>query len=251
MRRGSAATISDIGMLLSKAREGCIEFDLAAGFQHQDLQAECACGLLDLLHLDFGVWIIRVHEHGYCSGVGHQLAQQPQSFRCQLGSQEHHPGHIAAWAIETGDETGRDRIDSGCESDRYRRRCRLGRHRGKLADRNDRRNLTANQIARHRGQAVVLVACPAIFDGDVLPFDKAGLLQAQKESGDQASGRLARRSAEISDDRHCRLLRAQGHRPRNRRATGKPGEFAPVHISSQGARPVQLRDPSTAPESGG
>ena len=238
-----------VSVLLSKAHEDCIEFDLAARFQDEDLQAECACRLLDLLHLDFGVRIIRVHEHGCCFGVGHQLAQQPQSFRRQLGSQKHHTGHIAAGPIETGNETGRDRIDSGCESDWYRGRCRLGSHRGKLANRNDRRNLTANQISRHRGQSVVLVGCPAIFDGDVLPFDKAGLLQAQKESGDQAFGRLSRRSAEISDDRHCRLLRARGHRPRDGRATDKPDELAPLHISSQSPRPVQLRNPSTAPAS--
>ena len=52
-----------VSALLSKAHEDCIEFDLAARFQDEDPQAECACRLLDLLHLDFGVRIIRVHEH--------------------------------------------------------------------------------------------------------------------------------------------------------------------------------------------
>ena len=67
------------------------------------------------------------------------------------GLPKHPTGHIAAGPIETSNETGRDRIDSGCESDWYRGRCRLGSHRGKLANRNHRRNLTANQMAAIAG----------------------------------------------------------------------------------------------------
>jgi len=61
--------------------------------------------------------------------------------------------------------------------------CRLGRHRGKVGKRYDRRNLSTDQINRQRRQSVIVVVCPAILYGHVLPVDKAGLLQAQKESG--------------------------------------------------------------------
>src|SRR3954470_13472529 len=140
-----------VDVLLSKAHEDCVEFDLAACFQDEDLQAECAGRFLDLLHLGFSVRIIRIHEHDCCVRIWHHLAQQPQSFRCQLASQKHHTGHIAAGPIETSNETGRDRIDSGCESDWYRGRCRLGSRRGKLANRNDRRDLTATRSAAIAG----------------------------------------------------------------------------------------------------
>jgi hypothetical protein len=69
-----------------------------------------------------------------------------------------------------------DRIPADVEHDRYRRGRGLRRKdRRFAADRHDHVNAAAHQIGGERGHLIVLALRPAIFDGDVLSFDVAGL----------------------------------------------------------------------------
>src|SRR5262249_5198648 len=69
------------------------------------------------------------------SGPGRQLGDQLDSLAPQLVGEKGHAGEVAAWTGETGDQAFLDRVSSGDEDDRDRRRrflrlvpksCRLG-----------------------------------------------------------------------------------------------------------------------------
>jgi len=87
-----------------------------------------------------------------------------------------------------------------------------------------------NQISRKLGKPIVLISRGAIFDYDVLAFNKIGFLQTPTQSRKARRRLLARSNPEISDHRHGRLLRASGERPRCRHAAEQRNEFAPLHV---------------------
>src|SRR5580704_9223 len=75
---------------------------------------------------------------------------------------------------------------------------------------------------------------PAIFDLDVLAFDKSRLAEATPECGGQRGKGLGRGETKIADYRHCGLLRASRKRPR-RRAADQRDEIAPLHSITSSA----------------
>src|SRR5262245_54090817 len=71
--------------------------------------------------------------------------------------------------------------------------------------------------------------CPAIFDCNVLAFDKAPVFQTLTERSQELRVVAGRPGAEEPNHRHRRLLRPRRERPRGRRAAEKRDELAPLH----------------------
>ena len=80
---------------------------------------------------------------------------------------------------EAGHEAELDRVAAGRENDRNAGGRRLGRLRiSGAAGRHDYVHSAADEIGSERQQQIVLLAAPAIIDGDVLSLDIAGFAQA-------------------------------------------------------------------------
>src|ERR1700756_4000283 len=77
---------------------------------------------------------------------------------------------------------------------------------------------------------------PAVFDRDILPLDIAGFLKTFTEGGHKERVSSGRSSAEESDHRHRRLLRARRERPCGRSATEQRDELAASHSITSSAR---------------
>ena len=94
---------------------------------------------------------------------------------------------------------------------------------------------TAALRACRRVQPPILAAChngfrPPKCDREIASLDKAGFPQSLAKSGDHASRLAGRSTAEKSDHRHRRLLRARCQRPRCCRAADQCDELATPHV---------------------
>jgi hypothetical protein len=105
----------------------------------------------------------------------------------QDGGEEAHDRGISIWSIETGNETGSNRVDTTHEDNWNRSRCRLSCECTGQGNGGDYRNLTANQIARQRRQTIVLTHRPAVLDRDALTLDVIRFAQALMEGGQPRS----------------------------------------------------------------
>src|SRR5262245_31638947 len=153
--------------------------------------------------------------------------QQPKLLCPKLRRNEGDTGDVAARPVETGDEAELNRVAAGYEDDRDRRSRRLGYNcRGDVM-RSDHRHLTAYQIGCEVGQSLDLVLRPAILDHDILALDVAGFTNPLPEGGQITCTIGKRRTAEETDHRHRRLLRARRERPRCCRAADERDELAP------------------------
>src|SRR5215468_8768241 len=75
---------------------------------------------------------------------------------------------------------------------------------------------------------------PAIFDRHVPTLDITGLAQALVKCAQPACPQIRRLAADVSDHRHCGLLRARRERPR-RRAADQRDELAAFHSITSSA----------------
>ena len=103
-------------------------------------------------------------------------------------------------------------------------------------------HLLGDQIGCQRRQLIELAMRPAIFDLDVLAFDKSCLAEAAPECGGQGGKGLGRGETKIADDRQRLLLRADGERPRGRRAANERDELASPHSITSSARDAKAGD---------
>jgi hypothetical protein len=83
-----------------------------------DLQPERARRFLHILYLCFRSWIGGIYKQTDGRGFGYQIAQQPQSFCNQLGTQLGHTGNVTAGPIQAGHETEPDRIAGRIKNNR-------------------------------------------------------------------------------------------------------------------------------------
>src|SRR3954453_18517631 len=97
---------------------------------------------------------------------------------------------------------------------------------------------------------------PAVFDRDILSFDKAGVLQPLPESleieGD--GGVLGEAGAEDADERHCLLLGPGGKRP-GKGAAGTPAtdsehQLSPLHHQAVQPPSASSEEPVTKAAAG-
>ena len=80
-----------------------------------DLQPERAGRLLHVLYLCLRSWIGRVYKQPDNSGCGYQIAQQPQSFRHQLGTQLGDACDVPTGPVQAGYEAEPDRVTGRIE----------------------------------------------------------------------------------------------------------------------------------------
>src|SRR6266487_2376634 len=97
----------------------------------------------------------------------------------------------------------------------------------------DHRHLPLDEIGRHRRQRIITIRYPAVFDRDILTLDIAHLGKTAAECGIEMHGNGLAQAAEISDYRHCFLLRARRERP-CRGATDKSNQVASSHALPSG-----------------
>jgi hypothetical protein len=71
----------------------------------------------------------------------------------------------------------------------------------------------------------------ATFDHHVLIFDVSRFLQTLADRAGELRVIAGRGALEISDHRHCRLLRSRAERQRGRRARNHFDEIAPSHFA--------------------
>ena len=131
--------------------KGWLEVALAAGIENDELLPDRERGGLHVSSLPLGLGSVRMHEHGNCCRLGHELAQQFQSLRPQHVGDKDHARDVAARPVEAGNEAVADRIAPAREDDRHCRGRGLGRgHRNGVAG--DHSHLPVKQIGHQRRQ---------------------------------------------------------------------------------------------------
>ncbi len=216
------------GAVLHQPGQSVLELAFVARGRHVDRQPDGARRSLGFHYLGFGFGIAGVAQHGDGGGAGgHQLAQDLEALRRELGGDVEHAGHVAAWPIEAGDEPRRHRVRTAGEDDRdgCGRRLRGDRGDGPAAGRDD-RDLAADQVDGERGKLIVAPVRPAVVDRHIAAFDEAGFAQALPERRHELPRLVGEPAVEESDHRHVTLLGARRERPR-RRAAEQADELAP------------------------
>src|SRR5439155_19764641 len=142
--------------------------------------------------------------------------------------------------VEAADEIVLHWVARGCEDDRYRCGCGLGRNCRQGVVRSDHRHLTAYQIGCEVGESIILVLRPAILDRHTLAFDVPGFADALPECGHKTCSVGRRRAAEEPDHRHPRLLRPRRKRPRGRTAEQRDELATAAHSITSSARAMNV-----------
>jgi len=95
------------------------------------------------------------------------------------------PSQIAARIVQAGHKAECDRVSTGDKNDwdRVGRGLRRLRRSDATSRCNDHPNLAVKQFGSQRRQLIVMAERPAVLDVDVLPFDKASLIQPSIERG--------------------------------------------------------------------
>src|SRR5262249_42419291 len=99
--------------------------------------------------------------------------------------------------------------------------------------RSDDADLMPKQVDDECRQSIVLTLGPAIFDGDVLPFDVSALLQSLMECCECIGGLAGGPTAEKADHRHGRLLPPRAlhfHREQQTAAADQGNELTPRRV---------------------
>src|SRR5262249_17691442 len=163
-----------------------------------------------------------------------KAVEPPQLRRSQFGEGEVDTGRVALRPGEADDEAERDRIISHREHDRKGRSGRLrGQGRCGAPGRDDQADLLAYQLSRHLRQPVVSTLGKAIFDRNATSFDVAGSGQTLAENSQVRRTRRSRARAQITYDRHLRLLRTRRERPRGGRAAQTADEVSTSEQTAQ------------------
>src|SRR5262249_54283591 len=164
--------------------------------------------------------------------AGTSSCSSPNSFAASSAGKVD-AGRVAARPGEADDEAESNRIVGDAEHDRngrshrFRRQGRCGASSG-----DDHGDLAAHQLGHHRRQSIVLTLGEAIFDRYAATLDVPGFGQTLAKKSQDLRIRRSRASAEISDHRQLRLLRARRERPRRRRAAEQRDELAAFHLHS-------------------
>src|SRR5262245_36272482 len=111
-----------------------------------------------------------------------------------------------------------------------------------------------DEIGRHPRQRIITVCYPVVFDRDVLTLDVAHFGKATAECSIELNGNVLCQAAQITNHRHCRLLRARRDRPRQRRASEQGYQLAPSYVGHGlplGTRSASLPHGEVAPEGTG
>src|SRR5262249_3206440 len=154
---------------------------------------------------------------------------------------------IGTWSAEAGDEAVNDGVAPGHKHDRHRRGHRLGNERRRRVS-DDQDDLPTNQISDQERQSVSSIFRRTIFDLDVLACDEACCPPPRAERGRQMRGISERGTADESDHRYRRLLRARRERPRSRAAECSQ-QFPPSDGDCHTPLPCEVRrkDNDTTP----
>jgi hypothetical protein len=102
--------------------------------------------------------------------------QKPELLGRKLPLHIAHPGHIAVWPGEAGDETSLNRVAADAEDDGNCSGRGFGRQRRRHAAwGDDDRNPTTDQIGRQFRKPIEHIVCPAVLDRHALAFDITAL----------------------------------------------------------------------------
>ena len=140
---------------LDQRCKGGLNVAVAADIENDELLPDRARRGLNLFPLCLGIRTVRIDEHGNCRRLGHELAQQLQSLRTQLGSEKAHARDVAARAVQAGNEATRDWVEPGRKDDRQRRGYGLGCE-GRIVVPDDHGRLPADQIGDQSRQPMLL-----------------------------------------------------------------------------------------------
>src|SRR5262245_62261296 len=86
--------------------------------------------------------------------------------------------------------------------------------------------MALDEIGRHPRQRIITVRYPAVFDRDVLTLDVAHFGKATAECSIELNGNVLCQAAQVTDHRHCCLLRPCRNWPRRRRTAEQRDEIA-------------------------
>ena len=120
---------------------------------------------LRLPRLSGDTGVSRIGQHVNRFGMRHQLVQQLQHLRSQLGGNHGHPRDIAAGLIKIN-EAVLDGVVRRDKDDGYSSRCSLSRACCYRAGGGDDGHATMNQVRREVRQAIISALCPSIFNCD-------------------------------------------------------------------------------------
>src|SRR5262245_36321127 len=130
----------------------------------------------------------------------------------------------------------RDRVLAKAKGDRDRRGRSFGRKRGRIANRSDSGDATADEVGHERRQAVVSAAEPMVLDDHALALYVPHFAEAFAKRGCIACGTIERSTADKANHRSRRLLRACRERPCPRAAEKRDELAAPDHSITSSAR---------------
>ena len=175
--------------LSNECHERRVDFVFCTGTQNDKLHAQAGRRLLDIAHLGFGGYKIRIDEHCDRIGPGNHLMQQAKSLCLKPLVELNHPGQIAARPVEAGYEAEPYRVSAGVEHNRNCHRrlfCNL-RH---LSSPNEHCYTTANQVRHQRRGTAVLTLDKAVVDHNVLAFMIAQVSESIPECSNRPTHRF-------------------------------------------------------------
>src|SRR5262245_33017700 len=107
--------------LLHPGIERGLEVAVRPDPEHDHLLSTFACCVVNKLHLPFNSKADWIHEECNRGSAGHQLVQQLQALRHQLGGVQRYAREIATWPVKTAHKTIRNRVGTANAKNWYGR----------------------------------------------------------------------------------------------------------------------------------
>src|SRR5262249_33823720 len=190
-----------------------IQLGIIAGFCDKELSTKIRCSPFDVAYLIRRGRKIVVDDSTKANDVGHRLMQNAEPLLLHIVAQNGRPSDIATRSVEALDKTEFDRITACVEDNRYGG-CRLlgSASRGISTGRRQHGYTLLHEFGGKHCQPAVVAARPSIFNVDVATANEATLAQSFMKCLQLSDGIFGGAPAQITDERHGRLLRARSDR---------------------------------------
>src|SRR5262249_16136567 len=240
-KQWAAAYEQGIRPIMCERGKGGFDLAVVARLENAGLQPHCAGCRFNFFQIpSSNLRIARVNQYCQSLDARHELAQRLQSLRPQFEDEKIRSGEVSARPTKTGHESQPNRVAAHGEKDRNFRcgglSCQCRRRTARGGDDSD---SPPDKIGCKFRQTTDIIFSPTVFEGHVLTFDIAGLLESLTKFAQDLGVAVKRCRVEHTDHGHF-LLRARRERPRGRRAAEKGDERASPHSITSSAATSSL-----------
>jgi hypothetical protein len=196
-----------------------------------EVKSEPSRCIFNHAHLQHRAGRLGIEQDRQSPNTRRNLTQQLDALGGGVGPLQRQAGDVASRPRQAGNDAILDWVRLNREDDRHGRCRPFGLEDRTGAVGNDDIDFAADELGEHLGVTIRAPLAPLEVDRDCAALDPAELAQSLHEGGCPLALQRRSRRAQKPDRQHlARLLRAQGQRPRRRRAAEQRDKVAAFQL---------------------